>query len=268
MRPIVFAISIVIYFFSVGVLIGPATVGTITGIARDTTGAVLPGAVPVIVTNQATNISRNVVTGQDGNYTVPDLNACTYTVAASLSSFKRFDHRRHISRDVLHGPDRHSTRAGGPYHRSGGQKRVRRWWQKSAECFHKRDRFGASRSALNIRGSSPCMKWIWVAPRASREEVPGAPLSTLAASHTSTWTGSIPTLPRLEDQLGDLNPQQEAIQEVRFEYFGAKAETAESANVTDDHQSGGNQVHRTASVNVTAPSSGPSSPPLATLSIP
>jgi hypothetical protein len=97
MRPIVLAISIVV--FSVGVSNGQTTFGTITGIARDTTGAVLPG-VSVSVTNQATNIARTVVTGPDGNYTVPNLNAGTYTVAASLSSFKRFEHKDELLQGV------------------------------------------------------------------------------------------------------------------------------------------------------------------------
>ena len=246
MRPIVFAISIVIYFFSVCVLIGQTTFGTITGIARDTTGAVLPG-VPVTVTNQATNISRTVVTGQDGNYTVPNLNAGTYMVAAALSSFKRFEHkdvplqgvstvRIDIQLEIGDLTTEVVVEAGAPVVAEVPMLSQTRSFRELRDL------------PLNIRGLEPMYKWIWVTPTGdqgggSRRTLWG---STLQLHILQRGRAGF-QLPRVwKSSCGDLNPQQEAIQEVRFEYSGAKAEFAESANVTAITKSGGNQFHGTA----------------------
>jgi len=65
-------------------LLGPVTVthaqvtsATLTGIVKDSTGAILPG-VKVIVTHLETNIVREVYTNDTGNYRVPALNPGTY----------------------------------------------------------------------------------------------------------------------------------------------------------------------------------------------
>ena len=245
MRPIVFVISIVIYFFSVCVLIGQTTFGTITGIARDTTGAVLPG-VPVTVTNQATNISRTVVTGQDGNYTVPNLNAGTYMVAAALSSFKRFEHkdvllqgvstvRIDIQLEIGDLTTEVVVEAGAPVVAEVPMLSQTRSFRELRDL------------PLNIRGLEPMYKWIWVTPTGNQG---GGSRRTFGGARSSFTYFNVDGLdsnsPAFGNQLGDLNPQQEAIQEVRFEYSGAKAEFAESANVTAITKSGGNQFHGTA----------------------
>jgi hypothetical protein len=238
-------LAVGVYFFSVGVLIGQTTFGTITGIARDSTGAVLPG-VSVTVTNQATNIARTVVTGQEGSYTVPNLNAGTYTVAASLSSFKRFEHKDVLLQGVstvridiqLELGDLTTevvVEAGAPVVAEVPMLAQTRSFRELRDL------------PLNIRGLEPMYKWIWVTPTGIQG---GGSRRTFGGARSSFTYFNVDGLdsnsPAFGNQLGDLNPQQEAIEEVRFEYSGAKAEFAESANVTAITKSGGNQFHGTA----------------------
>jgi hypothetical protein len=66
--------------------------GTITGSARDDTGAALPG-VTVTARNQQTNLSREVVTAEDGGYVISYLPVGTYDVTFTLAGFKTFTAR-------------------------------------------------------------------------------------------------------------------------------------------------------------------------------
>jgi hypothetical protein len=65
-----------------------AVSGTILGNVRDATGAVLPG-VTVVVTNDATGLTRTLVTDAQGEFTAPSVPTGTYTVTAELSGFKK-----------------------------------------------------------------------------------------------------------------------------------------------------------------------------------
>ena len=60
--------------------------GSISGTAKDDSGAVLPG-VTIEATNAATNSVRNATSGPDGFYTIPLVQPGTYSVKATLSGF-------------------------------------------------------------------------------------------------------------------------------------------------------------------------------------
>ena len=60
---------------------------TINGTIYDQAKAVLPG-VTITVTNEATGITREAVTGDEGQFVVPTLTPGTYTVRAELSGFQ------------------------------------------------------------------------------------------------------------------------------------------------------------------------------------
>ncbi len=64
-----------------------ATRGTLLGTITDQSGAALPGAT-VVITETRTNLSREVITNETGNYTVPNLLDGIYNVKAELQGFK------------------------------------------------------------------------------------------------------------------------------------------------------------------------------------
>jgi outer membrane receptor protein involved in Fe transport len=63
--------------------------GSISGTAKDESGAVLPG-VTIEAMNTGTNNVRGATTGPDGYYTIPLVQPGSYTVKASLSGFSTF----------------------------------------------------------------------------------------------------------------------------------------------------------------------------------
>ena len=63
-----------------------ASGGALLGRVSDETGGALPG-VTVTATNNATGVSRSVVTGSDGTYRFAALPIGTYTVVADLAGF-------------------------------------------------------------------------------------------------------------------------------------------------------------------------------------
>src|SRR4051812_948779 len=60
---------------------------TLNGTVADASGAVIPGAA-VTVKRADTGVSTEAVTNTEGQFTIPALNAGTYTVTVSLSGFK------------------------------------------------------------------------------------------------------------------------------------------------------------------------------------
>jgi Carboxypeptidase regulatory-like domain/TonB dependent receptor-like, beta-barrel len=61
--------------------------GSITGIAKDSQGASVPGATVTIV-NKETNLTRDTVTGGDGSYTLNNVLPGPYDVKISLTGFR------------------------------------------------------------------------------------------------------------------------------------------------------------------------------------
>ena len=68
------------------------TRGTISGTIRDTSGATLPGTT-IVITNNATGVTRTVVADDTGFYRAPALEPGTYTVKAELQGFKVVENR-------------------------------------------------------------------------------------------------------------------------------------------------------------------------------
>ena len=62
---------------------------TITGTVTDPQKAIVPGAT-VVITNEGTNVSEELVTNESGLFTAPALPAGTYTVSVTLTGFAPF----------------------------------------------------------------------------------------------------------------------------------------------------------------------------------
>jgi hypothetical protein len=61
--------------------------GTITGLVRDPSGAVVPG-VDIVLTEKATGVLTRTVSTEAGAYRAPYITPGTYHISASLSGFK------------------------------------------------------------------------------------------------------------------------------------------------------------------------------------
>lgn len=70
-------------------LLAQSTLGTITGLVTDSTGAIVPNAV-VVATNKATGVRAQTVSSSSGNYVIPSLQVGPYEVSVAVSGFKTF----------------------------------------------------------------------------------------------------------------------------------------------------------------------------------
>ena len=68
---------------------GQVLYGSVVGTLSDATGAVVPGAT-VVVTNQDTGLTRQVVTDQNGYYSIPNLLEGVYDLAVTSGGFKPY----------------------------------------------------------------------------------------------------------------------------------------------------------------------------------
>ena len=81
------ALSVICVLAIAGIAMGQGVTGTILGSVEDTTHAAVPSA-SVTVTNQATNQSLKVPTGEQGNYIAANLPPGRYTVTVKAAGFK------------------------------------------------------------------------------------------------------------------------------------------------------------------------------------
>jgi hypothetical protein len=63
--------------------------GSVVGAVKDAQGAAIPAAT-VVITNKATNLTRETVTGTEGEYTLANVVPGQYDVKVSLSGFREF----------------------------------------------------------------------------------------------------------------------------------------------------------------------------------
>ena len=71
-----------------GIAVAQITTGSVTGIVRDASGAVIPGASVVLISETRGTKSAPVITNDTGNYVFPNVTADTYTVEVMLDGFK------------------------------------------------------------------------------------------------------------------------------------------------------------------------------------
>jgi len=80
-------LSVLLVLSAASIAFSQAVTGTISGTARDSTGAVLPGA-QVVLLNQDTGFSRTVQSDVAGRYLATSLPLGDYQVTASLQGFQ------------------------------------------------------------------------------------------------------------------------------------------------------------------------------------
>ncbi|MBI2817404.1 MAG: TonB-dependent receptor [Acidobacteria bacterium] len=79
--------TLIFLCLSCGIMMAQVTTGTISGTARDASGAVMPGA-GVSIRHVETGIARAVTTDAEGRYLVPNLALGGYEVEATMSGFQ------------------------------------------------------------------------------------------------------------------------------------------------------------------------------------
>jgi outer membrane receptor protein involved in Fe transport len=82
-------VSIASLFLAVPAARGQVTTATLYGVVQDTSGAILPG-VSVTVTHQGTNLTRETVSDDRGEFALPALPAGPYAIRIELSGFKTY----------------------------------------------------------------------------------------------------------------------------------------------------------------------------------
>src|SRR5437667_11233281 len=65
------------------------TTGSIVGVVRDETGAVIPGA-SVSITNKATGAKRTGISSETGDFSIPGLLPALYDVRVEMSGFRGY----------------------------------------------------------------------------------------------------------------------------------------------------------------------------------
>jgi len=87
--PAVALVSIASLFPAVPAARGQVTTATLYGVVQDTSGAILPG-VSVTVAHQGTNLTRETVSDDRGEFALPALPAGPYAIRIELSGFKTY----------------------------------------------------------------------------------------------------------------------------------------------------------------------------------
>ncbi len=81
------SLGLLVLMLSGSLAMAQLTQGTISGVLRDETGAVLPG-VDLTLTNVATGVGRNTVSDGEGRYAAPNLSVGEYQIRAELPGFQ------------------------------------------------------------------------------------------------------------------------------------------------------------------------------------
>src|SRR5204862_336581 len=89
---LVTVVFVAMLFLAVPEAHGQVTTATLYGVVQDTSGAILPG-VTVTVTHQGTNLTRETVSDERGEFALPALPAGPYAIKIELAGFKTFESR-------------------------------------------------------------------------------------------------------------------------------------------------------------------------------
>src|SRR2546426_4419729 len=102
MRHIARAVFLAVALAAVGLPAGAQTLGTIAGVVRDPSGAVLPGVTVEAASPALIEGSRTAVSGNAGSYRIENLRPGEYVVTVLADRVPRCPARRHHPADVVH----------------------------------------------------------------------------------------------------------------------------------------------------------------------
>src|SRR3989442_3502425 len=92
LRTIPFAVAVsltVLFTWSSLTWAQELTTGSIVGVVRDDSGAVIPGA-SIAVTNKATGAQRTALSSETGDFSIPGLLPALYDVRVEMSGFRAY----------------------------------------------------------------------------------------------------------------------------------------------------------------------------------
>src|SRR3989441_3733257 len=80
--------ALVLIALSCSVVFGQTSTATISGVVRDTSGALIPG-VTVNVKQIDSGLTRTVISSETGNYRLPSLPVGPYEITTTMPGFKQ-----------------------------------------------------------------------------------------------------------------------------------------------------------------------------------
>src|SRR6266566_1108146 len=78
----------VLIAFGTSLIFGQGGTATISGVVRDTSGALVPG-VTITVKHLDSGLIRTVITSESGNYSAPSLPVGPYEITTTMPGFKQ-----------------------------------------------------------------------------------------------------------------------------------------------------------------------------------
>src|SRR4030095_9484647 len=81
--------SVLLYLLAASSAFAQLTVSTIRGTVADPTGAAAAKA-SITITNLGTNVSREAITTESGDFEIPELQRGSYRLTAASAGFKKF----------------------------------------------------------------------------------------------------------------------------------------------------------------------------------
>jgi len=228
------------------VVTAQSTYATLTGVAADESGGVLPGAT-VTVTNVATNAVRTVLSGAAGEFQVPNLDAGTYRVTVHLEGFG--DARRDV--ELL---SRQTVRADFQLHVAGGAEQIEVHAvapvieTERATIDSSKSGDDISKLALNFRATNNTSP-IVVATLSQGVQQDRAGAISVAGALPFMTSFSVDGISTQRVRYGgpsrELFPSVESIEEFKVASAGNSAEFMQVTDLTTTTKAGTNQLHGT-----------------------
>lgn len=226
-----------------GVASAQSTYGTITGVVRDPSGAVI-SQVKVEATNQNTSAIRTVTTNSEGFYELVSLDPGTYTIAAVAEGFSRAEKKDLpvLARELAHVDLQLPLAGAAPtvveVNAPVVSEQLTRSDSKSGDVINS--------LALNFRATSSPSPIVVasLSPGVQEDSAGNFTIAGQLPTATSYSLDGVSTqLPRIGGPTRDLFPSVEGILEFRVNTAGNSAEFSQPTDVTVISRSGTNEFH-------------------------